>query len=277
MSRAAVIQMNSTPDVAENLANARRLLEHAAATGAKLAVLPENFAIMGLSDRDKLAVAEPFSPSLDKGPIQVWLARAARELDLWVVAGTAPIKVENEPRVAAACLVVDARGACVARYDKIHLFDVDVPASADRPAENYRESATITPGATRTVIDTPIGKLGLAICYDVRFPELFRALAMQGAEVFCLPSAFTVPTGRAHWHVLLRARAVENLCYMLAAAQSGRHANGRETYGHSMVVGPWGEVLTELPAGAGLVTADIDVQQSAELRRRFPVLQHRRI
>lgn len=277
MTLAAVVQMNSTPQVAENLAVARQLLEQAATAGAKLAVLPENFAIMGLSERDKLAVAESFDPALNRGPIQSWLSQTAKELRLWIVAGTAPIKVEGEARVAAACLVANAAGECVARYDKIHLFDVSVPATADRPAENYRESATMAPGTTPVVVDTPIGKLGLAICYDVRFPELFRMLAAQGAEVLCLPAAFTAQTGRAHWDLLLRARAVENLCYMLASGQTGRHGNGRETYGHSMIVGPWGEVLTSLPEGAGVVVAEVDLAQSAEIRRRFPVLEHRRL
>lgn len=270
---AAVIQMNSTAEVAENLRQARRLLEEAAAAGAQLAALPENFAIMGQSETDKLRVAE----AVGDGPIQSWLAQTARELGLWIVAGTVPMKLAGESRVAAACLVISAQGECVARYDKIHLFDVDVPATADRSAEVYRESATLAPGSQAVVVDTPVGRLGLGICFDMRFPELFRQLVSRGAQLFCIPAAFTVPTGKAHWEVLLRARAVENLCYVLAPAQTGVHANGRETYGHSLIAGPWGDVLACRPQQPGIVTATIDLQQLAELRRRFPVLTHRRL
>ena len=269
MTKAAVIQMTSSADVQENLHCAFALLRQAAEQGAQLAALPENFALMGLSDRDKLGVAEPDGD----GPMQAWLAHTARELNLWIVAGTLPIRVPDDERVAAACLVVNAQGERVARYDKLHLFDVDV----DDATGSYRESATIAPGRQVMPVDTPIGKLGLAICYDVRFPELFRELSRQGAEVFVLPSAFTVPTGKAHWEVLLRARAVENLCYLLAPAQWGKHANGRETYGHSMVVGPWGDMVASRPEGVGLAIADIDLARQSELRAQFPALTHRRL
>lgn len=270
---AAVIQMNSTAEVADNLRQARRLLEQAAVAGVKLAALPENFAIMGQSEQDKLRVAE----AMGQGPIQSWLRQTARELDIWIVAGTVPLKLDAEARAAAACLVVDAHGECVARYDKIHLFDVDVPATAERPAEVYRESATLAPGREPVVLDTPVGRLGLGICYDMRFPELFRQMVAQGAQLFCIPAAFTVPTGKAHWEVLLRARAIENLCYVLAPAQVGLHANGRDTYGHSMIVNAWGEVLGCQAQQPGVVTAPLDLDQLAELRRRFPVLTHRRL
>jgi len=269
MSTAAVIQMTSSADVQDNLRTATALLHEAAQRGARLAALPENFALMGMSDRDKFAIAEQDGD----GPIQQWLAELARELNLWIVAGTLPIKLPNEPRVAAASLVVNAQGERVARYDKIHLFDVEV----DDATRSYRESATIAPGQRVVVVDTPIGKLGLAVCYDVRFPELFRELSAQGAEVLVLPSAFTVPTGQAHWDVLLRARAVENLCYLLAPAQSGKHANGRETYGHSMIVEPWGEVLTRLLDGPGVAVAEIDLVKQRERRQRFQALSHRRL
>lgn len=269
MSMAAVIQMTSSADVQENLRNAYDLLQQAAQRGARLAALPENFALMGMSDRDKFAIAEHDGA----GPMQTWLANTARELGLWIVAGTLPIKLPNETRVAAACLVVDARGERVARYDKIHLFDVEV----DDATRSYRESATIAPGERVVVVDTPIGKLGLAICYDVRFPELFRELSRQGAEVLTLPSAFTVPTGRAHWDILLRARAIENLCYLLAPAQTGLHANGRETYGHSMIVEPWGEVLASQISEPGMATAEIDLDQQRARRQSFQALQHRRL
>jgi deaminated glutathione amidase len=270
MSVAAVIQMTSSPDVAANLATARSLLERAHAQGAVLAVLPENFAIMGRKEADKVAVAEPGG----EGPIQAFLGHSARELGMWIVGGTIPIRDEAAPgRVAAACLVFDERGRCIARYDKIHLFDVDIPGREER----YRESATVVPGVQPMVTTTPLGRLGMAVCYDVRFPELFRVLQSQGAEVFSLPSAFTAPTGRSHWELLVRARAVENLCYVLAPAQSGTHDNGRETYGDSMIVDPWGHVLARVAeAGPGLAVAEIDRTLQHELRARFPALEHRK-
>jgi deaminated glutathione amidase len=269
-SVAAVIQMTSSPDVAANLAAARGLLERARAQGSVLAVLPENFAIMGRKEADKVEVAEP----MGEGPIQAFLGHSARELGMWIVGGTIPILDEQEPgRVAAASLVFDERGRCAARYDKIHLFDVDIPGREER----YRESATVVPGSQPMVTTTPLGRLGMAVCYDVRFPELFRVLQAQGAEVFSLPSAFTAPTGRAHWELLLRARAVENLCYVLAPAQSGTHDNGRETYGDSMIVDPWGHVVARVAeAGPGLAVAEIDRTLQQELRGRFPALAHRK-
>ena len=197
----------------------------------------------------------------------------ARELGMWIVAGTIPLKLGNSPRVAAACLVYDSHGEVVARYDKIHLFDVDVPGKS----ESHRESRSVQPGAVPVVVDTPAGRLGLAVCYDLRFPELFRALVDQGAEWFCLPSAFTVPTGRAHWEILLRARAIENLCHLVAPAQSGFHENGRETHGDSMIVDCWGRVLARLPRGTGVVVADIDLVRQREVRQNFPSLDHRRL
>jgi predicted amidohydrolase len=265
--KAAALQMTSGPDVQANLAEARLLLEEAQAADALLAVLPENFAFMGIHDADKLAVGE----SLGSGPIQDFLAATARRLGLWVIAGTIPIRVAGDARVAAASLVYNDQGERVARYDKIHLFDVELPERA----ESYRESANMAPGKTPAVVDTPIGRVGLAVCYDVRFPELFRNLSAQGAEVFVLPSAFTAPTGRAHWETLLRARAIENLCYLVAPAQSGFHANGRETYGDSMIVDFWGRILGRLPRGRGCVSAEIDLVRQAEVRKSFPALLHR--
>ena len=192
---------------------------------------------------------------------------------MWIVAGTIPLASPGGARVAAASLVFDAGGTIVARYDKIHLFDVDIP-SRD---ESYRESATVAPGSATRVLDTPAGRLGLAVCYDMRFPELFREMARQGAQWFVVPSAFTVPTGRAHWETLLRARAIENLAFVVAAAQSGRHANGRETWGDSLVVDHWGAVLARLPEDEGVVVADLDLEAQAEARTCFPALQHRRL
>lgn len=271
MPIAAVLQMTSGASVETNLATARSLLEQARVAGAKLAVLPENFALMGHKERDKIDVAE----DLGEGQIQACLARSAQELEMWIIGGTIPLRVNEDPgRVAAASLVFDSQGRFVARYDKIHLFDVDLP---DRE-ERYRESATIAPGREPTVVSTPLGHVGLSVCYDVRFPELFRLLQAQGADVLSIPSAFTAPTGRAHWELLLRARAVENLSYVLAPAQSGHHESGRETYGDSMIVDPWGHVLARVAQpGPGIAVAEIDLTLQNELRTRFPALNHRRL
>jgi nitrilase len=245
------------------------LLTEAASAGARVAVLPENFAIMGRRESDKLAVAE--QPG--SGPIQDMLAQTAARLGLWIVAGTVPLRVPGEARVAAASLVYDAQGKQVARYDKIHLFDVDIPGRD----EAYRESANNRPGDDVVVVDTPVGRLGLAVCYDVRFPELFRQMSAAGATWFTVPAAFTVSTGEAHWEVLLRARAIENLCAVVAAAQAGEHANGRATYGHSMIIDHWGRVLAVRPQQPGVVLANLDTAAQAEARRRFPALTHRRL
>jgi len=275
MTLAAVIQMTSTASVDENLASARELIGRSVQQGAQLAVLPENFAIMGKRESEKLAVSEADG----EGPIQAWLAQTARELKVWIVGGTIPLRSPEPERVAAACCVFNADGDRVARYDKIHLFDVDARAAdASGKAERYRESATIVPGESVVVADTPIGKLGLSVCYDLRFPELFRAMQAQGAQALSIPAAFTVPTGEAHWEVLMRARAIENLCYVLAPAQVGRHANGRETYGNSLIVDPWGVVLARVDGGEpGFACAQIDLDAQHEIRNRFPALAHRRV
>jgi nitrilase len=269
-AKAAAIQMNSRGDVEANLASARSLLEQAHAQGVKLAALPENFPIMGRREADKLDVAE----ALGEGPIQAFLSRCARELEMWIIGGTIPIRSETRPgKVAAASLVFDDTGRFVARYDKIHLFDVDLP---DRE-ERYRESATIAAGSKPVLVATPLGRVGLSVCYDVRFPELFRHLQAQGAEILCLPAAFTAATGRAHWETLIRARAIENLCYVIAPAQSGVHENGRETWGDSMIVDPWGHILDRVgEVGAGLAVAEIDLTLQQQVRERFPSLNHRR-
>jgi nitrilase len=264
--KAAAIQMTSGPDVAANLRQARTLLAAAREKGAVLAALPENFAFMGLKDADKRTIGEADG----SGPIQDALAATARELGLWIVAGTMPITA-SDGRVSAASLVFDANGKRVARYDKIHLFDVDIPGKA----ETYRESAHVAPGREPVILDTPAGRLGLSVCYDVRFPELFRQLSAAGAQIITVPSAFTAPTGRAHWETLLRARAIENLCYVIAPAQSGFHPNGRETYGDSLIVDHWGAVLQRLPRGTGCIVADIDLNRQAEARTSFPALTHR--
>jgi predicted amidohydrolase len=267
--KVAAVQMTSSPDVAANLAEAGSLLEQAQKQGAVVAVLPENFAFMGMEDVDKRKVAEADG----SGPIQDFLASTAKRLKLWIVGGTMPLRAGADGRVAAASLVFDANGERVARYDKIHLFDVDIPGKA----ETYRESAHVTPGAKSAVVDTPAGKIGLSVCYDMRFPELFRQMSAAGAQILTIPSAFTAPTGRAHWETLLRARAIENLCYVIAPAQSGFHANGRETYGDSMIVDHWGKVLQRLPRGRGIVVADVDLVRQAEARTSFPALSHRMV
>ena len=269
MSLVAAIQMTSGADVGRNLESAALMLRGASAQGAAFAVLPENFAFMGRGEEAKLAVAE----EAGTGPIQSFLAQAARDHGLWICGGTVPLRVPGETRVAASCLVYDPQGELVGRYDKIHLFDVDVPGKL----ESHRESRSVRPGAQTVVVDTPLGRLGLAICYDVRFPELFRALLGAGAEWFVLPSAFTVPTGRAHWEILVRARAIENFCHMVAPAQSGLHENGRETHGDSMIVDPWGRVLARLPRGTGVITAELDLARQRRLRQEFPAVAHRRL
>lgn len=266
--KVAALQMTSGPDVAANLAVAQDLLAASAAAGARLAALPENFAFMGLEDADKLKVAELEG----EGPIQGGLAAAARQLGLWIVGGTVPLRVPGEARVFAASLLFDAEGRIAARYDKIHLFDVDIPGGR---RESYRESANIAHGKAPIVAETPVGRLGLSVCYDVRFPELYRALSVSGAEVLSVPSAFTAPTGRAHWETLLRARAIENLCFVVAPAQSGFHPNGRETYGDTLIVDFWGRVLGRRPRGRGIVVCDLDLAGQAEARKAFPALAHR--
>jgi deaminated glutathione amidase len=272
--KVAAIQMTSGPDVTLNLEQARSLLEEATAHGAGLAVLPENFAFMGLHDADKRAVGE----SDGSGPIQDFLSSTALRLRVTIVAGTIPLRAGEDGRVAASSLVYAPDGKRVGRYDKIHLFDVDIPSGAGVESGGtgrYRESTHVAPGADAVVVDTAAGKLGLSVCYDVRFPELYRSLSASGAQLLSIPSAFTSPTGRAHWETLLRARAIENLCYVIAPAQSGFHPSGRETYGDSMIVDPWGRVLQRLPRGRGSVLADIDLNAQAEVRRNFPALQHR--
>jgi len=268
MQRAAVIQMCSGPDVSANLASARSLLETAAARGAGLVVLPENFSFLGRSETDRLAVAEAFGD----GPAQACLATAARELGLWIVGGTLPILDAGETRPHAASILFDDQGRAVARYDKLHLFDVLLPGVD----EGYRESAGTAPGGRVVVADTPLGRLGLAVCYDIRFPELFRSMGAVGLDVVSMPAAFTVPTGRAHWELLLRARAVDNLAFVLAAAQWGEHPGGRRTWGDSMIVDHWGTVMARQREGIGVVIADLDFAAQQDARKRFPVLTHRR-
>jgi deaminated glutathione amidase len=264
--KVAAIQMTSTTQVGANLAAAGRLLAKAAAAGATLAVLPENFAIMGHKERDKRAVAEADGD----GPIQSFLSAQAKHLGLTLVAGTIPLLLADDTRVAAASLVYGPDGR-LGRYDKVHLFDVDVPATGER----HRESDGMAPGHNVGVFDTPAGRIGVAVCYDLRFPELFRRMMEQGADYFVVSAAFTVPTGEAHWDLLLRTRAVENLCHLVASAQVGEHENGRRTYGNSLIVDCWGKVLDRAAAGEGFAIAELDLQRQAQIRREFPALEHR--
>ncbi len=269
MGKVAAIQMTSSHIVADNLAAAGRLLREAKDAGADIACLPENFSFIGLHDADKLEVAEADG----EGAVQSFLGQTARQLGMWILGGTIVLRGDSGRRVANSSLLIDAAGRRVARYDKIHLFDVTIPGRD----EQYRESTHVMPGRQCVIADTPVGKLGLSVCYDMRFPELYRELVLQGAEWLAMPAAFTVPTGRAHWETLLRARAIENLCYVVAPAQSGLHTSGRETYGDSLIVDYWGQVLSRLAKGSGVITADIDLAKQAETRARFPALDNRRL
>lgn len=268
MTQVAAIQMVSGVETRANLTEAARLIAQAAERGAKLIVLPENFAVMPHRETDRLALAEADGA----GPIQDFLSEQARRYRTWLVGGTIPLRGASPARVRAACLLYDDRGARVARYDKMHLFDVQLGNG-----EQYRESASFEPGDRAVVAGTPYGRLGLAVCYDLRFPELFRALLDEGAELIALPSAFTATTGKAHWEVLVRARAIENLVYVIAAGQGGSHENGRATHGDSMIVSPWGEVLARLPQGAGVAMAECDLARQQHMRASLPSIQHRKI
>lgn len=267
MPLAAALQMTSGPELQANLDQAGRLIADAAARGAQLIALPENFALMAIPDSVRLAAAE----AEGRGPIQDFLARAAREHKVWLIGGTIPLRARDPNKVRAACLLYDPNGERVARYDKIHLFDVQLGNG-----ERYLESNAFEAGDTPVVANTPFGRLGLTVCYDLRFPELFRRLIDAGADILTVPSAFTAYTGRAHWESLIRARAIENLAYVLAPAQTGRHANGRETYGNSMIVDPWGEVLARREEGIGVVVADCELAKLRSVRSQLPSLEHRR-
>jgi deaminated glutathione amidase len=263
MHTVAAIQMISSPELADNLAAARRLVGQAAAAGATVVVLPEYWAIMGHSDSDKVAIAE--QPG--GGPIQDCMAELARQHKVWLIGGTLPLVAPEAGKVYNTTLVYDDQGRPAGRYDKIHLFGFS------KDGESYDESRTIVPGAQAAAVDTPIGRVGLSVCYDLRFPELYRAIGE--CALIVVPAAFTYTTGRAHWEVLLRARAIENQCYVLAAAQGGLHANGRRTWGHSMLIDPWGEVKAVLPEGEGVVAGVIEPEQLAKVRASLPALRHR--
>lgn len=268
--RIAAIQMTSTQDVKTNLTYAANWIEVAAQQGAKLIALPEMFAMIGVDQADKIKISESFG----QGPIQDFLSEQAKKHHIWLVGGTIPLKVDNQPEKSyAACLLYDDTGKVVAHYNKIHLFDVKINATQ----ETYQESKNILAGDQIVVADTPIGKVGLAVCYDLRFPEMFRLMHDQGVEMIVLPAAFTFATGLAHWEVLLRARAIENQVYVLAAAQAGVHSKGRKTWGHSMLVDPWGVVQACLPIEPGMMVAEVDLAYLKRLRDEFPVLEHKQL
>jgi len=259
----AAVQMISSPSVPDNIATARRLVTQAAAAGAQLVLLPEYWAIMGVHDTDKVGVAEP----LGSGPIQDFMSGLARELGIWLIGGTLPLASDDPDKVINTTLVYNPQGEHAGRYDKIHLFGFT------KGTESYNESKTIVPGKNIGVIEAPFGKVGMSVCYDLRFPELFRA--MGPVALIVLPAAFTYTTGMAHWEILLRARAIENQCYVLAAAQGGIHPNGRRTWGHSMLIDPWGTVKSVLAEGEGVVHGDIDLTFMEGVRQSLPALKHR--
>ena len=261
--RVAALQMAAGPSVLANLLEAETLIRMAVSQGSKLVVLPEYFALMGMKETDKVYIAEEDG----KGPIQEFLAKQAKKHKIWLIGGSVPLRADTPGKVFNSCLVYDDKGKRAGRYDKIHLFQLEMGP------ERYREANTIQPGSDVVVVDSPFGRIGLSVCYDLRFPELYRA--MGPIDILVVPAAFTATTGRAHWEPLLRARAIENLCYVVAAAQGGYHLSGRETHGHSMIIDPWGVVLDELPRGSGMVTANINREYLKQLRDGLPALEHR--
>ena len=268
----AAVQMVSAPDWETNRQAAARLVAQAAAAGAGLVALPEYFCFMGLRDTDKLALAEPAATAAnDGGPIQRFLSATARQHGLWLVGGTLPVHSGVDGRVLNRCCVYAPDGVQAAHYDKVHLF------AFDNGHESHDEGRTLLAGNRPVAVQAGPLRVGLSICYDLRFPELYRALMSPPCDLICAPSAFTHTTGQAHWELLLRARAVENQCYVLAAAQGGLHPNGRRTWGHSMVIDPWGVVLDQLPEGEGFVIADVDAQRLAQVRQQLPALAHRKL
>lgn len=285
MSKVAAIQMASGSNVTGNLNEARRLISDAVKQGAELVVLPENFAHMGMSEADILMVAENYridwtvanedpehnnSGQLPESPLQSFLSTIAKEQNIWIVGGTIPLKSDVADKVLSACLLFNNKGEIAARYDKIHLFDVDMGEKCG----TYNESAHTLEGDQVVVVDTPFGKLGMAICYDLRFPEFFRYMVSEGVEILTIVSSFTATTGKAHWEVLNRARAIENLSFVVSAAQGGYHVNGRETFGDSMIVDPWGKIIDRLARGSGFAIAKIELVNLQKIRKNFPVLKH---
>jgi nitrilase len=270
MMNVAAIQMVSTDTVAENLEMAQKLITEAVSDQAKLVTLPENFPLMGKEDADRLAIVEQFG----SGPLQSFLAEQSKQHQIWLLGGTIPLQSHVADKVLAASLLYSPEGVCVAHYDKIHLFDVLVDETNE---ESYKESNTFEPGNSVTVAETDIGNIGLSVCYDLRFPELYRKMHDNNVQIITAPSAFTATTGEAHWQSLLKTRAIENLCYVIASNQGGTHANGRETWGHSMIIDPWGSILACVDKGPGVAIAAIDLDKQTKLRNMFPTLEHRKL
>lgn len=266
--RVAALQMVSTKDVESNIETAGALIRRASDHGVQLAVLPEYFPIIGDNEKEKLKFQEEFG----NGPFQKFLAASARDSGIWLVAGSIPLSTEDWNRVSNSCLLFSPDGECIARYDKIHLFDVYVGDN-----ESYNESNTMVAGEDIVVARLPFGNIGMSICYDLRFPELYRSMIENDVIIITVPSAFTESTGRKHWEILLKARAVENLCFIVASNQGGHHSEKRRTWGHSMIIDPWGDILSSMEMGPGMIYADLDLVSQRNLRASFPALKHIRL
>lgn len=271
MINVAAIQMVSTDAVDENLEIAEKLIAEAVSKDVKLVTLPENFPLMGREDSERLAIVEPFG----NGPLQTFLSKQSKQHQIYLLGGTIPLQTEKPDKVYATSLLYSPNGEYITHYNKIHLFDVLVDESLSKSGEeSYKESDTFEPGDELIVAETDIGNIGLSVCYDLRFPELYREMHKDDVQIITVPSAFTATTGEAHWESLLKTRAVENLCYVIASNQGGTHVNGRETWGHSMIVDPWGVILASIDNGPGVAIASIDLDKQAKLRKHFPALSH---
>jgi len=272
LSKIAAIQMASGPQLKANLMEATRLIREAAKKGSQMIVLPESFALMAMHESENIELAE----NENDGYIQNIIKQSAIDNKVWIVAGSIPLKSKSSDKISAASLMFNDKGELVARYNKIHLFDVDInsPKKCDDQSETYRESDTFEAGKEIVVVDTPFGKIGMSICYDLRFPMLYQEMVKRGAEIILVPSAFTHTTGKMHWEPLLKARAIENQCYVIAAAQGGFHVNGRRTYGHSIAIDYLGKTQALLLKGTGVISTPINLEELRKLRQSFPVLEH---
>ncbi len=266
--KVSCVQIASGPNIEANLLEVGKYIEESKELGADIVILPENFAMMAAKDLDYLDIKENFG----SGKIQDFISNLAEKNDIWIVAGTIPIKSDSEEKVYSACIVFDNNGNIISSYNKIHLFDVNLVESN----EQYNESDIYLHGDSIVAVDTPFCKIGLSICYDLRFPELFRNLSNLDVDLICMPAAFTAITGKAHWEHLIKSRAIENLVYFAASAQGGYHVSGRETYGHSMIINPWGETLSIIKNGSGIIVSDIDLKSQVRLRKNFPCLEHKK-
>lgn len=267
MTIIAVVQFETKKDLTQNLQEAEQFIQQAVSKNAQCIIFPEEFITLGMTARAKLLLAEPYL----SGPLQAKMAEWAKRYNIWIIGGTLPIQSDDPKKYYSSCIVWNKCGEVVGRYDKIHLFDVQVEKQG-----SFSESSYVQSGKEITVVTTPFGKIGIAICYDIRFPELFRHFALQKVDMIVLPSAFTQPTGKVHWEILLRARAIENLCYVLAPDQVGVRLSGHGTYGHSMIIDPWGEILTHAEDKPALLIAKIDLDNMQRIRERFPALSHYR-